>query len=94
MRLKTIEKRINNLGFKKTQETPDYLQYERLDRLNQCYQYVVIEHTDNCMYYIKSFAVFDHEKEGQAMGLTYEANDLFTKRIKKMIYANLKEGRY
>lgn len=100
MRLKTIEKRIADLGFNKVKDDINIIKYERLDRVYNYYHCVTIEHLDNCIYHIKSFAECQTEdsvqKHGEirAVGLTYEASNLFTKRMKAMIIANLKEGIY
>lgn len=100
MRIKTLDKKLADLGFNKVNDTPDYLRYERLDRLYNFYHCVTIEHLDNCVYYIKSFAEYQTEEsinynsQIHAVGLTYEASNLFTRRMKAMITQNLKEGRY
>ena len=96
MTIKAIEKKIANLNYIKTQETRHFIQYERVEPLCHRKHIVTLEHKDNCVYHITSYALYDttSDRDYEGLGLTWEANYLFNKRLKKMIKANLKEGIY
>lgn len=95
MRLKTIEKKIKDFGFTKTQETLDFIRYEKPCEMNRHFHIVTLERHDNCIYWITSYAVpWDEGCKSYALPLIYGLNDLFNKRLKIMIKTNLKRGRY
>ena len=94
MRLKTIEKKIADFGFTKTQETLDFIRYERKEELKDRTHMVTLEHPDNCIYHIYSYYIHQCNNGLEPAPLIYGLNDLFNKRLKVMIKANLKRGRY
>lgn len=96
MRLKTIEKKIADFGFKKTQETLDFIQYEKPCDFKNYTHIVTLERHDNCIYWITSYGLSfsGNNSSIQPLALIYGLNDLFNKRLKAMIKTNLKRGRY
>lgn len=96
MRLKTIEKKIADFGFTKTQETLDFIRYEKPCESKNYTHIVTLDHHDNCIYWITSYGLFfnDNSSSIRPVALIYGLNDLFNKRLKAMIKTNLKRGRY
>lgn len=103
MRLKKIEKKIADFGFTKTQETLDFIQYEKFCESKNYKHIVTLERHDNCIYWITSYGLSFITSYGlpnsnsssiRPVPLIYGLNDLFNKRLKAMIKTNLKRGRY
>ena len=84
MRLKTIEKKIADFGFTKTQETLDFIRYEKPCESKNYTHIVTLERHDNCIYWITSYAIsyMINNSSIQPMALLYNINDLFTMNYK------------